>query len=147
MILDHLIFLCKINQKPFLSNNKTTISKFLLLFCGVAIIQAATGSSEATFSAKAVLHCRASVCSDSEPWGCGSVAKVGVFSHRTNRLPSWGKCVINDCHVNIPSGCGSTAPTRYVSAPSEFRHPSMYPKNDITIQSYFSSHRTSRLPS
>jgi hypothetical protein len=57
-----------------------------------------------------------------------------VSSHRTNRLPSQCECVINDCHANIPSGIGSTARTRYVSATSEFRRPSMYPTNDISTQ-------------
>ena len=81
-------FLREITNKPDLFNHKHTISKLFSVFSGVATIQAATGSYEAAFSAKAVLHGRASVCSDLEPWGFGSVAKLEVSSHRTNRLPS-----------------------------------------------------------
>ena len=92
MVLDdvgHLGFVLRKTQTNHIcSTASEKASNKCSVLAGVVNMQAATGSSEAAFSAKAVLHGRASVCSDSEPWGFGSVAKLGVSSHRTNRLPS-----------------------------------------------------------
>ena len=83
-------FLREITNKPDLFNHKHTISKF----CSQFSLELRPSRQKPArprlpfFSAKAVLHGRASVCSDSEPWGFGSVAKLEVSSHRMNRLPS-----------------------------------------------------------